>query len=249
MPPTGSRFTDWQQVDKERHLLMDEDFSWSEPPARPRRRRAEVPMRIRRRTAVAEAETVERDPRADAAKTHSEFDELMQRWNEAYGDASRGYRAPRNRGGELSYAGHASHYASTSHAEYASQLEAAGVNHGDVGTFDDDDVATFDDDDATFDRDDVASYTQAPVREDDSGAFELSGPYDLVEPGSRAIVQSDRRTVVITGRGDDRYVPAARRRGPSSELRFHERSSFSPDRAAMWAVLLGLALLIGAVVH
>ncbi len=95
MPPTGSIFTDWQQVDNERRLLMDEDFSWSDPPARPRRRRAEAPARIRRRSAVAEAEPVERDPSGEAGETHSEFDEVMQRWNEAYGDASRGYRASR----------------------------------------------------------------------------------------------------------------------------------------------------------
>jgi hypothetical protein len=216
MPPTGSIFTDWQQVDNQRRLLMDEDFSWSEPPARPRRRRAEAPVRLRRRTAVAEAEPVERDPRSEAGETHSEFDEVMQRWNKAYGDSS-GYRsargAPRNREEQMSYAGH---------------VEAEAFDQGSV---------------ATFDRDDVASYAQAPVHEDRSGAYDLSGGYDLSEPE-----QADRRTVVITGRGDDRYMPARRRR-PSSELRFHERSGFSPDRTAMWAVLLGLALLIGAVVH
>jgi hypothetical protein len=217
MPPTGSIFTDWQQVDNERRLLMDEDFSWSDSPSRPRRRHAEVPVRRRRLTAVAEAEPVERDPRGEASETHSEFDEVMQRWNEAYGDASRTYRvtrgAPRGREEQMSYAGH---------------IEAAALDHGDA---------------ATFDRDDVASYAHAPVHEDRSGADDFSGGYDLSEPE-----QSDRRTVVITGRGDDRYMPARRRR-PSSELRFHERSGFSPDRTAMWAVLLGLALLIGAVVH
>jgi len=231
MPPTGSIFTDWQQVDNQRRLLMDEDFSWSDPPARPRRLRAEAPVRIRRRTAVAETEPVERDPRAEAGETHSEFDEVMQRWNEAYGDASRGYRAtrgtPQDREEQMSYAGHASHYAEESQPEHASPVEAAAFDSGDV---------------ARFDRDDVASYAQAPVHEDRSGAYDFSGGYDLSESE-----QSDRRTVVITGRGDDRYMPARRR--ASSELRFHERSGFSPDRTAMWAVLLGLALLIGAVVH
>jgi hypothetical protein len=42
-------------------------------------------------------------------------------------------------------------------------------------------------------------------------------------------------------------LASARRR--SSELRFHERTGFNPDRIAMWAVLLGIALLIGAVAH
>ena len=194
MPPTGSIFTDWQQVDNERRLLMDEDFSWSDPPARPRRRRAEAPVRIRRRTVVAEVGTVERDPRGEAGETHSEFDEVMQRWNEAYGDASRGYRAargaPRDRDEQLSYAGHAPHYAEA-RPDYESPVEAAAFDHSDA---------------PTFDRDDVASYTHAPVHEDRSGAYDFSGGYDLSEPE-----QSDRRTVVITGRGDDRYMPARRR--------------------------------------
>jgi hypothetical protein len=70
-----------------------------------------------------------------------------------------------------------------------------------------------------------------------------------VEDRSGAYVdETGRRTVVITGRGAERYAPASRRR-QASELRFHERSGFSPDRTAMWAVLLGLALLLGCVVH
>jgi hypothetical protein len=55
---------------------------------------------------------------------------------------------------------------------------------------------------------------------------------------------SGRRTVVITGRGADRYV--APRRGYDSRLRPHERSGFKPDRVALWAVLLGIALVLGA---
>jgi len=82
------------------------------------------------------------------------------------------------------------------------------------------------------------------VHEDRSGAYDFSGGYDLSESE-----QSDRRTVVIhrPRRPIATCPPAAARL--SSELRFHERSGFSPDRTAMWAVLLGLALLIGAVVH
>ena len=74
------------------------------------------------------------------------------------------------------------------------------------------------------------------------------GAFDLSDPGSQALASGARRTVVITGRGDERYVPAPRRR-PSSDLRFHERSTFSPDRAGLWAVLLGIALVIGAIAH
>jgi hypothetical protein len=50
-----------------------------------------------------------------------------------------------------------------------------------------------------------------------------------------------RRTVQITGRGTERNLPVAR-----PTLRRHERAGFKPDRTAMWAVLLGLLLIIVA---
>jgi len=54
-----------------------------------------------------------------------------------------------------------------------------------------------------------------------------------------------RRTVVITGRGA--MVPSgSRRRGLEAGLPVHQRSGFKPDRVAMWAVLLGLLLLLAA---
>jgi hypothetical protein len=53
-----------------------------------------------------------------------------------------------------------------------------------------------------------------------------------------------RRTVTIRGRGSERYhAPTPRR--PSE--RRHEREGFRPDRAAMWAVLLGVMLILVAV--
>jgi hypothetical protein len=94
-----------------------------------------------------------------------------------------------------------------------------------------------------FDLDDDAGYGYAPVRESPSSAFDLSDPGSVPDAGSR------RRTVLITGHGDDRYMPVPRRRSPSSELRFHERAGFSPDRTGLWAVLLGIALLVGCVAH
>jgi hypothetical protein len=208
MPPTGSTFTDWQQVDNERRLLMDEDFSWSEPPARSRRRITDGPVRASARTALVDPEPVAeraiaREVWDQPTQPHSHFDEMMAEWNEVHGEA----------------------YERDTYLDGGAYADAAG-----------------DDDVAAFDHDDLASYSQAPVREDRSGAFDLS------DPGSRADA-SGRRTVVITGHGDDRYVPAPRRRHPSSELRFHERSTFSPDRAGLWAVLLGLALLIGCIAH
>lgn len=72
--------------------------------------------------------------------------------------------------------------------------------------------------------------------------------FDLADPGVNVSARGARRTVLITGRGDDRYLPAPRQRR-ASELRFHERSTFSPDRAGLWAVLLGIALVIGAIAH
>ena len=53
-----------------------------------------------------------------------------------------------------------------------------------------------------------------------------------------------RRTIVITGRGAERQLP--RRRGWEGSLPLHERSGFKPDRVAMWAVLLGVMLLLVA---
>ncbi len=186
MPPTGSTFTDWQQVEKESRLLMNEDFSWSEPPQRRRRPITDEPIRARRRAAVVEYEpepiskrdlsTYDFDEPAfemeveeiegwdQPTAEHSHFDELMAQWNDAYGDSGEG------------------------------------------------------------------------------------DAFDLSDQGSQVLASGARRTVVITGRGDERFVPAPRRR-PSSDLRFHERSTFSPDRAGLWAVLLSIALVIGAIAH
>jgi hypothetical protein len=56
-----------------------------------------------------------------------------------------------------------------------------------------------------------------------------------------------RRTVTIRGHGSERHLGwsayPSRRRPPMSA---HERPGFRPDRAAMWAVLLGLLLVLVA---
>jgi len=196
MPPTGSTFTDWQQVEQERRLLMNEDFSWSEPPQRRRRRITEEPIRAHRQAAVREHEPAEYEPELTEAEpvaahawdqptaAHSHFDEMMEQWNAQYGDGS-------DRDFDLS--------------DRALDLSDR-------------------DSERDFDRSDRA--------------------FDLSDPGA----QGGRRTVVITGRGDERYMPAPRR-ARSAELRFHERSTFSPDRGALWALLIGIALTIGAIVH
>ena len=51
-----------------------------------------------------------------------------------------------------------------------------------------------------------------------------------------------RRTVTIRGYGAERNLPVAQ-----PTLRRHERPGFRPDRAALWAVLLGLCLILVAV--
>jgi hypothetical protein len=51
-----------------------------------------------------------------------------------------------------------------------------------------------------------------------------------------------RRTVTISGHGSERYQSQAARRRPPG--RAHERPGFKPDRVAMWAVLLGFALVL-----
>lgn len=59
-----------------------------------------------------------------------------------------------------------------------------------------------------------------------------------------------RRTVTITGHGAEGY---ASRQGTTRsmaqrhrQLPRHERAGFRPDRAAMWAVLLGVILMLAA---
>jgi hypothetical protein len=65
--------------------------------------------------------------------------------------------------------------------------------------------------------------------------------------GDASAAPSGRRTVVITGRGAGHYSTS--RRHAEAGLAFHERSGFNPDRMAMWAVLLGIALMLGCIAH
>jgi hypothetical protein len=61
----------------------------------------------------------------------------------------------------------------------------------------------------------------------------------------RAEEAAGRRTVTIQGRPDQRYViPSTPARRASQ--RAHERPGFRPDRVAMWAVLLGIVMLLVA---
>ncbi|MBV8948008.1 MAG: hypothetical protein JO286_09545 [Solirubrobacterales bacterium] len=69
--------------------------------------------------------------------------------------------------------------------------------------------------------------------------------------GGPRSASGDRRTVTIRGYGAERDLPVAR-----PTLRRYERPGFRPDRVALWAVLLGLCLIVvaaasahGAVLH
>jgi hypothetical protein len=62
-----------------------------------------------------------------------------------------------------------------------------------------------------------------------------------VAVAERPAADGARRTVTIRGRGAERNLPVAR-----PALRRHERPGFRPDRAALWAVILGLLLILVA---
>ena len=75
----------------------------------------------------------------------------------------------------------------------------------------------------------------------------VSAPSAPASAPPAAEAATGRRTVVIRGRGAERNLPwpdASRRRAPR---RAYERTGFKPDRVAMWAVLLGLLLVLVAV--
>ncbi len=54
-----------------------------------------------------------------------------------------------------------------------------------------------------------------------------------------------RRTITITGHGAERYASSTHARRRPQRPR-HERPGFQPDRFAMWAVLLGILLVLVA---
>jgi hypothetical protein len=72
----------------------------------------------------------------------------------------------------------------------------------------------------------------------DRDAFQFPTEYRVKPARSTA---PERRTVTIRGRGAERNLPVAR-----PTVRRHERPGFRPDRAALWAVMLGLLLILVA---
>jgi hypothetical protein len=85
----------------------------------------------------------------------------------------------------------------------------------------------------------------APEVDRDVDVDELSPPRHFGEYRPAGDGMPARRTVTIRGQGAERYVPrSSSRRRPE---RRYERTGFRPDRAAMWAVLLGVMLILAAV--
>jgi hypothetical protein len=91
-------------------------------------------------------------------------------------------------------------------------------------------------------------YAQPWWEELDREAFRFPAAREVRETAAvaeavpAARVGGERRTVTIRGHGAERNLPVAR-----PTLRRHERPGFRPDRVAMWAVLLGLCLILVAV--
>ena len=88
---------------------------------------------------------------------------------------------------------------------------------------------------------------------DRAAAFEALPAVELasapVEPAADfAADVSGRRTVVIKGRGAERNLWESRTAPRRSSRLPHHRTTFRPDRVAMWAVFLGLLLVLVAAI-
>jgi hypothetical protein len=90
-----------------------------------------------------------------------------------------------------------------------------------------------------------AAAARADAWLESSGAWGESADRYPAEVSDRPGGVPGRRTVTIRGQGAERYVPirSSSRRRPE---RRYERAGFRPDRAAMWAVMLGVMLILAA---
>ena len=96
----------------------------------------------------------------------------------------------------------------------------------------------------------------APESAESPSAVDGPDPYrDLLHAWARETAQdppvaSGRRTVSIRGHGAEGYASRNGIRASAAErhrnLPRHERSGFQPDRVAMWAVLLGMMMVLAA---
>jgi hypothetical protein len=90
----------------------------------------------------------------------------------------------------------------------------------------------------------------------DAERAEPSDPYrEMLQAWARETaqqppVESGRRTVSIKGHGAEGYTTRNGTRASAAErhlqLPRHERTGFQPDRVAMWAVLLGVVMVLAA---
>jgi len=95
---------------------------------------------------------------------------------------------------------------------------------------------------------------RADSREDDhqhlreTQPVRAEGAYLMEPPSQRG--QPGRHTVTITGRGAEGYASRRGTRASTAQrhqaIRRHEREGFRPDRVAMWAVMLGVMLMLAA---
>ena len=76
-----------------------------------------------------------------------------------------------------------------------------------------------------------------------------SSDEDAVAPPTSSVPGgiAGRRTVTISGRVPDHRYVTPRQSSRRRPERRYERSGFHPDRMALWAVLLGLMLILAAV--
>jgi hypothetical protein len=86
----------------------------------------------------------------------------------------------------------------------------------------------------------------------DRGPAQRRASHDHAEPRPRhlaAVPTGERRTIVITGRGAPVPAPRTRRAEAARRppRRLTERAGPNPDRIALWAVLLGVFLILVAV--
>ncbi len=98
-----------------------------------------------------------------------------------------------------------------------------------------------------------AAPSTAPISRAPSTAPVAGAPFAVpTAPSTAHAARSTaplRRTVRIQGRGAERHLPwpgEGVRRRPARAI--HERAGFRPDRLAMWAVLLGLLLVLVAAI-
>jgi hypothetical protein len=90
--------------------------------------------------------------------------------------------------------------------------------------------------------------SETDERRGERAAYRDASPKGPMGAGPMGAGVPGRRTVTIRGQGAERYPE---RRGGGSRRprpeRRHERAGFRPDRAALWAFLLGVMLIMVAV--